>query len=39
VLDVLLGSGGVIVRRATPAERLLGEVTSAAGAADAAGPP
>ena len=32
VLDVLLGSGGVLVRRATPAERLLGEVS-------AAGPP
>src|SRR5690242_13580288 len=28
VLDVLLGSGGVIVRRATPAERLLGEVSA-----------
>jgi len=30
VLDVLLGSGGVIARRATPAERLLGEVGGAA---------
>ena len=29
VLDVLLGSGGEIVRRATPAERLLGEVSAA----------
>jgi glycosyltransferase involved in cell wall biosynthesis len=30
-LDVLLGAGGVIVRRATPAERLLGEPGGAAG--------
>jgi glycosyltransferase involved in cell wall biosynthesis len=38
VLDVLLGSGGVLVRPATPAERLLGEVSGAAGPATAAGP-
>jgi glycosyltransferase involved in cell wall biosynthesis len=38
VLDLLLGSGGVIVRRATPAERLLGEVSGVAGPAAAAGP-
>jgi glycosyltransferase involved in cell wall biosynthesis len=31
VLDVLLQSGGELVRRATPEERLLGEVSSAAG--------
>jgi len=36
VLDVLLGSGGVIVRRATSAERLLGEVSG--GRTAAAGP-
>jgi glycosyltransferase involved in cell wall biosynthesis len=38
VLDVLLESGGELVRRATPAEHLLGEVSDAAGPADA-GPP
>jgi glycosyltransferase involved in cell wall biosynthesis len=38
VLDVLLESGGVIVRRAAPAERLLGEVSGVAGPAAAAGP-
>jgi hypothetical protein len=38
VLDVLLGSGGVLVRPATPAERLLGEVSGVAGPATAAGP-
>lgn len=31
VLDVLLGAGGAIVRRATPTERLLGEPGGAAG--------
>jgi glycosyltransferase involved in cell wall biosynthesis len=39
VLDVLLGSGGELVRRATPEERLLGEVSHVAGPADAAGRP
>ena len=39
VLDVLLESGGELVRRATPGERLLGEVSHAAGPASAAGPP
>jgi len=38
VLDVLLESGGVIRRQATPAERLLGEVTGTAGPAAATGP-
>ena len=38
VLDVLLGSGGVLVRPATPAERLLGEVSGGAGPAAGAGP-
>jgi glycosyltransferase involved in cell wall biosynthesis len=38
VLDVLLGSGGVIVRRATPTERLLGEVSDVAGSATAVSP-
>jgi glycosyltransferase involved in cell wall biosynthesis len=38
VLDVLLGSGGVLVRPATRAERLLGEVSGLAGPAAAAGP-
>ena len=38
VLDVLLESGGVLVRPATLAERLLGEVSGTAGPAAAAGP-
>ena len=39
VLDVLLESGGELVRRATQAEQMLGEVSHAAGPAGAAGPP
>jgi hypothetical protein len=39
VLDVLLESGGEVVRRATDGERLLGEVSHVPGPAGAAGPP